>query len=219
VAIEAGHRGQGPAFDLDDRDPQARGVENEPLEGLAPLRNHQQPNGRSAGHERLLDGSTSGNELFARIEQARWQRSGRPAILRRPRAALAGGSPRRTGRSTIRTAAGLEVGPLNRAAVRWPGPRLGPLTPIERFGGHGGWIGGRIELPRRAVRWALVDMVGPIRAVIAHRRLASIAKRRSRALGHVRPILAGPMLAGPMLAGPLLVAELGSIWSTLRRSE
>jgi hypothetical protein len=60
----------------------------------------------------------------------------------------------------------------------------------------------------------LVDMVGPIRAVIAHRRLASIAERRSRALGHVRPIL-----TGPILAGPLLVAELGSIWSTLRRPE
>jgi hypothetical protein len=94
------------------------------------------------------------------------------------------------------------------------------LASVEWLGSNVGRLDWRIELLRRPVRRSLIDMVGSIRAVIAHGRLASIAKRRSRALGHAGPILAGPVLAGPLLvAVPVLVAGLGSIWSTLRRPE
>ena len=46
VAVEPGERGQRAALDLDDRDPQARRVEDEPLERLAALGHDEQPDGR-----------------------------------------------------------------------------------------------------------------------------------------------------------------------------
>ena len=55
VAIEAGERRERAAFELDDREPQARRVQHELLERLASLRDDQQALRRAARDERLLD--------------------------------------------------------------------------------------------------------------------------------------------------------------------
>ena len=69
MTVEAGQRGERPAFDLDDRDPQVRGVQNQLLEGLAPLRNDQKPMRLAAGDERLLDGVPAGDQFLVFSEQ------------------------------------------------------------------------------------------------------------------------------------------------------
>ncbi len=75
VPIEPGERGQRPAFDLDDRDPQARGMQDELLERRAPLWHHEQPDRRSPCDERFLDRTTAGHEFLVRAERlGRWQR-------------------------------------------------------------------------------------------------------------------------------------------------
>jgi hypothetical protein len=71
VAVESGERGEGAALDLDDRDPEARGVEDEPLERLAALRYDEQPDRRPPGNEGLLDRATTRDELLARLKQLR----------------------------------------------------------------------------------------------------------------------------------------------------
>ena len=63
-------RGQRPAFDLDDRDAQARGVEDQLLEGLATLWHDEQATRLAAGDERLLDRTPPGDQLVGRgVEQ------------------------------------------------------------------------------------------------------------------------------------------------------
>ena len=69
VAVEAGERGQRAALELDDRNAQARRVEDELLERLAALRDDEQAEGRPAGGERLLDRPATGDELLVRTEQ------------------------------------------------------------------------------------------------------------------------------------------------------
>ena len=69
VAIEPGDRGQRPAFDLDDRDAQPRGVEDELFEGVASLRHDQEPERGPAGGEDLLDRAATGDELLVGTEQ------------------------------------------------------------------------------------------------------------------------------------------------------
>jgi len=70
VAVEAGNGGQRSAFDLDDRDAEVRRMEDESLERLAPLRDHEQADRRSAGDERFFDRTPPGHELLAGVEQA-----------------------------------------------------------------------------------------------------------------------------------------------------
>jgi hypothetical protein len=69
VTIEAGQRGQRPAFDLDDRDPEIGGVQNQLLEGLTALRDHEKPMRLTVGNERLLDGVPAGNQFLVLSEQ------------------------------------------------------------------------------------------------------------------------------------------------------
>ena len=85
VAIEAGEGRERPALDLDDRDPQARGVQDDPLERLAALRDDQQPTGRPSRDERFLDRPTAGDEFLIgsegiRRRQAGSARAGRAAV-------------------------------------------------------------------------------------------------------------------------------------------
>jgi hypothetical protein len=87
VAVEPGQGGQCPALDLDDRDPKAGCVEDEPLERLAALRNDEQATCGSSSDERLLDGSTSRDELFVLAEEIR-RRDGRSERGGRARARL-----------------------------------------------------------------------------------------------------------------------------------
>lgn len=69
VAVEAGHGCQGPALDLDDRDTQARGVQNQPFECLATLGDDQQSTCLASGDERLFDGPATGDQLIAHRHQ------------------------------------------------------------------------------------------------------------------------------------------------------
>ena len=87
VAVESGERGQRPAFDLDDGDPETGRVEDEPLERLAALRDDEEATSRSSSDERLLDRATSGNELLVLAEEVRW-RDGRSERWRRTRGRL-----------------------------------------------------------------------------------------------------------------------------------
>jgi hypothetical protein len=89
VAIEAGQRGQGPAFDLDDRDPQAGGVQDDLLERLPALRHHEQPARRASCDERLLDGPASGDEFLVG-GQGIGRRQAGPATRGTERLAVAG---------------------------------------------------------------------------------------------------------------------------------
>ena len=80
MAVEAGERGQRPAFDLDDRDSQIGGVQDQLLECLTALRNHQQPMGLAAGDECLLDGVPACHQFLVLIQQIAYRR----LIGRRP---------------------------------------------------------------------------------------------------------------------------------------
>jgi hypothetical protein len=95
VPVEARDRGKRAALDLDDRDPQVGRVENEPFEGLPTLRNDEQADGRTAGDECLLDGTASGHELLARVDEADGRRRRRSVILCCPRSvrSVAAGRP------------------------------------------------------------------------------------------------------------------------------
>ena len=92
MTVKASERGQGSAFDLDDRDPEAGRVQDEPLERLTALRDDEQPMGRSACDEGLLDRAPAGDELLVvRQEVGRWD-GGPEALIGagpvRPRAVL-----------------------------------------------------------------------------------------------------------------------------------
>ena len=99
VAVEAGQRGQRPAFDLDDRDAQVGGVQDELLERLAALRDDEQADRLAVGDERLLDRVAAGDELLVLAEQVARRRTDRSS------------SPRRRGR-----AAGTERPAIDEAA-------------------------------------------------------------------------------------------------------
>ncbi len=64
VPVEPGGRRQGPALDLDDRDPQGGRVEHEPLERIAALGRHEQATRGAARDEGLLHGAPAGHELL-----------------------------------------------------------------------------------------------------------------------------------------------------------
>src|SRR4051794_39337188 len=139
MAIEPRDSRQRAALDLDDRDPQARGMENESLERLAPARDHEQPQGGAARDERFLDRATAGDQLFALGQEVRRRDRasvdrGRPSGL--PGAPTAGSARPIAGRRSARTAwliepAGPAVG-FERAGSARPieptrtGPRPGP---------------------------------------------------------------------------------------------
>jgi hypothetical protein len=141
VTVETGDGGQRSALHLDDRDPEAGRVQNEPLEGLSALGDDEQADGRASGNERLLDRPATGDELFTRVEQADRGWGRRAAILTGPRSArLIRPGPRPTRRSTIRAtrtrAVGLVVRPTDpwlgmRAALEWAAGAIERASAIE----------------------------------------------------------------------------------------
>ena len=130
VAVEPGQRGQRAALDLDDRDAQAGGMEDELLERVPALRDDEQAMGGPAGGEDLLDRAAAGDELLVGAEQVRRRqrrrrpRPGRgiragPAARTRTRA-VARGPP--GARSAVAGGTGGRS-PGRAATVRWPRPR------------------------------------------------------------------------------------------------
>ena len=119
VAVEAGEGGQRAALHLDDRDPQARGVEDELLERLPALRDDEQADRGSPGDERLLDRAAAGDQLLVLGEEAGG---------RRRRAAIA-----------VRASPGCRAGPTHggadRIRVRVAGRRTAGVDPAN--GGRG----------------------------------------------------------------------------------
>ena len=78
MAVEPGQRGESSAFDLDYRDAQVRGVQDELLERQAALRDDEQADGLAVGDEGLFDGVASGDDfLVLSQEVARRRRGGR----------------------------------------------------------------------------------------------------------------------------------------------
>jgi hypothetical protein len=73
VPIKASQGGQRSTLELDDRDPQARRMEDELLERFATLGYDKEPERGPAGGERLLDWTATGHELFVCSEQIRWR--------------------------------------------------------------------------------------------------------------------------------------------------
>ena len=137
VAVEAGQRGQRAALDLDDRDPQARRMEDELLERLTALRHDEQAAGLAAGDERLLDGPAAGDELLGlEIDQAirrRWTPAGtRPAAGRGPRRRP--GARRRPDGPSGRTPYGRPRADEPAVACRAAGLRT--VAPVGRADGH-----------------------------------------------------------------------------------
>jgi hypothetical protein len=157
VSIEAGDRGEGSALDLDDRDPKARRVQDEPLEGLPALWHDQESTGGPPRDECLFDRTAAGDELLTLRKEVRggnlgrrreglasieWARSGhRPPS--RPRSAwstaLAGG-PVRERRAVVATGAVRErQAVVATGAVRERQAVGAPWTIPERSAIVAGW--------------------------------------------------------------------------------
>ena len=77
VPVEPGDRGERTAFDLDDGDAQAGGVEDELLERHPALRHDEQAPSLPAGDECLLDGAAARDELLTLPERDALEGAGR----------------------------------------------------------------------------------------------------------------------------------------------
>ena len=64
MTIETGEGRERSALDLDDRDPQVRGMEHELLERRALLRDDEQTDRGTTRDERFLDRASTGDELL-----------------------------------------------------------------------------------------------------------------------------------------------------------
>src|SRR6185503_19602695 len=115
VAVKAGEGRQRAALHLHDRDPEARGMQDESLERLTALRDDEQAMGGPARDERLLDGTPPCHELLVVGQQVGW-RDRRTERWRRPRR-LPGAIRRRPPEATSIRTGSVEAGALEPAAV------------------------------------------------------------------------------------------------------
>ena len=130
VAVEPGQRGESSAFDLDYRDAEVRGMQDELLESQAALRDHEQADRLAMGDESLFDRVAPGDDFLVLAQQvARGRRDGRP----RPAGLRGLSGPEWTAVGiTTRTspvigAAGWTRGPAGRGeGLRWR-PKFGRL--------------------------------------------------------------------------------------------
>ena len=76
MAVKAGERRERPTFDLDDRDPQVRRMQDDPLQRLAALGHHEQPSSGPPRDEGFLHGSAAGDELLVRSERVGRRQAG-----------------------------------------------------------------------------------------------------------------------------------------------
>ena len=182
VTVEAGERRQRPAFDLDDRDPQARRVEDEAFEGLAPLGDDEQPDRGPLRDERLLDGAAAGDQLLVGAEQVGIGRGRRPE----PGLAI------RTGAGSVGTARTAGSGSGSR---RWrAAPGLGGLgaTVVDvRTGPGSRW-------------WRAAPGLGGLGATVVETRTVPARRSAGRAIAR-RPAVRGPTHRGSRRIGPRAV--------------
>jgi len=130
VAVEPGQRGESSAFDLNYRDAEVRGMQDELLESQAALRDHEQADRLAMGDESLFDRVAPGDDFLVLAQQvARGRRDGRP----RPAGLRGLSGPEWTAVGiTTRTspvigAAGWTRGPAGRGeGLRWR-PKFGRL--------------------------------------------------------------------------------------------
>ena len=113
VAVEPGEGREGSAFHLDDRDPEARGVQDQALECLPALGHDQEADRRPTGDEGLFDRAASCHQFLVTLEEA-------------------GGRGRRA-TVAVRGSAWWAPGSAGRPRPRRPGPGSRPLPrPGER---------------------------------------------------------------------------------------
>lgn len=234
MAVEAGDRGQGATLDLDDRNSQARGVEDETLQRLAALRHDEQAAGRAAGDERLLDRTTACDELLALADQVGWRDAG-PVGIRGPRVGLAPRSIAAAARS-VGAPAGPVAEPAGRTlrSIGLRTGRAGSIGPERRpVGAIARLLASLPETLRRAVwrvpgtrsrpavRPAIERRARPESARPARPRGAWSRSIRSRSAGprssRSFPALSSARFAWPR-AGPLSVGRPGVTrpWPTER---
>ena len=146
MTVEAGDGGQRAALDLDDGDAQARGVQDELLQGQAALRDDEQPLRLAARDECLLDRPAAGDQLLVVREG-----EGRVLDPQRARGRVAGAAHGRAARPRVRAAVGpgSAVGP-GAAAVAGRRRRRRPIVRdvrgrrgAECVGGLGRGLGAR----------------------------------------------------------------------------
>jgi hypothetical protein len=96
-------------------------MEDEPLEGLAPLRDDKQPMGRPAGDERFFDRATAGDQLLTLGQQVRRRDGGaerrRRAGPRLPRTIWGGTPTLGSLRSRPVEIRSVEIRSVNRGAI------------------------------------------------------------------------------------------------------
>src|SRR5215210_1915450 len=191
VAVEPGHGRERAALDLDDGNPEVRGVEDDPLERFAALWDDKESLCVAACGERLLDGAAAGDELLVLGEEI-GRRGRRPF---RGRTQLAGPP-----------LAAVRAGTLGNAAVVGapPRPRFAAGRAAVRAIRSAVIRGAPID-PRRATEVAAVAAARPVVAgkrPIARRNRTSVARREWPVARRERTMLAGLGLAAvPRSAG------------------
>jgi hypothetical protein len=113
VSVEPGQLADDGTLDLDDRDPDGSCMQDDLLEGVAPLRHDKELHHVTSCDERLFNGAASGDDLFTfrdESDPAGWNRAARG-----PRARTA----TRVCRATVRSGA---------FCARAPWPRLSRRT-------------------------------------------------------------------------------------------
>jgi hypothetical protein len=219
MTVETGQGGQGPALDLNDRNPKVRGVEDELLQSLPPLGHHEQPDRLATRQEGLLDGMPAGHDLLVLADQVRQNRARlglEPGGIRlgtRKRLALPGIAraapewPRSRPAGTERPRAvhaGTERPRAVHAGTGSPGPRGGPGDPMAAGFAASAPLDIRLgvrpgPLSERGAGPTIGGEPGPRRVAVA---LVSGAWRRSEA-GAAGGVVPASLLAGSVRAPAL----------------
>jgi hypothetical protein len=134
VTVEAGQRGHRPALDLDDRNSEAGGVQDELLEGLPTLGHDQQAACLASSDEGFFDRTAAGHDLVSGFDQSGFRR-----LEAGPVEGCGAGDVRTTAieRRTIRPvrerARGRRAVSIRAATLGAEGPPTGwPERPLER---------------------------------------------------------------------------------------
>ena len=230
VAVEAGDGGQCAAFDLDDRDSQARRVQDDPLKGLPALGNDEQSHRRPARNEGLLDGPAACDQLLVRPDKIR-RRGGRPRRREGPECAGAARRARAHGSGGIAPSV-IKCRPARRPrGIGSPRPtferrsRTGSLA--FAVGAIGGAVGRRCAAPLKAGVGPSGDEWPPLRCKPRPAPGAGVAARpgvpstgiggrkrprmpRGTARAALRPARRTPSVAPIEATGPAVVAGSGA---------